>query len=634
MGARNKAEWPKHLRQIQLITADSSEGVIMIDVTQTIKWANAAALSMHGVHAVADLGRTIDEYHANFQIKFRGAVPVASDQAVDSIAAGESFRDVVIEVTPLQGSTPQWAYRVRNLVLVDEGNSPTCIVLVLRPLQGGTRQADWFSASLGGIRQAAIIMRREDGAVLRANDEFFGVTGREVICLTETPLTGAEIFGEGHEALAGAKATSLLSPTRPGAPPIAVIAMPIDYAGQACTLFHFVEAGPLADGGDATPSLTNRALAETAALCAAAPSPLIAIGPAMEIAAVSQAFLDMLGRRRDELLGRAVTEFLAQSSASYVASHTWPNLSHEPDLRDLSCDFVKAGGGIVHTLVSACATLDRHGNPEMVLAAIVDVTQRRRSEESFATLFALSPVPMLIRKLDDQRILDANDAFLAATGFSPPSVVGHCIDELGLCENRAVRQQFDAAIRTESGLHNQDARLKTASGDMLDCLLSARRVHAFGQSCVLMVLQDVSERRRNETQLYQAIQTVMQDTSWFSRSVIEKLATLRSPPKHGGRAAEIGELTPRERQVLGLISHGLADADIAQKLGLTRSTVRNHVATLYSKIGVHSRSSAIIWARERGINIAWPSAQAASLMRTGMAQAPSGVAIAGKTRRA
>jgi DNA-binding NarL/FixJ family response regulator len=134
--------------------------------------------------------------------------------------------------------------------------------------------------------------------------------------------------------------------------------------------------------------------------------------------------------------------------------------------------------------------------------------------------------------------------------------------------------------------------------------------------------------------LYQAIQTVMQDTSWFSRSVIEKLATLRSPPKHGGRAAEIGELTPRERQVLGLISHGLADADIAQKLGLTRSTVRNHVATLYSKIGVHSRSSAIIWARERGINIAWPSAQAASLMRTGMAQAPSGVAIAGKTRRA
>jgi DNA-binding NarL/FixJ family response regulator len=116
--------------------------------------------------------------------------------------------------------------------------------------------------------------------------------------------------------------------------------------------------------------------------------------------------------------------------------------------------------------------------------------------------------------------------------------------------------------------------------------------------------------------------------------VIEKLAGLRSPPRVGARSAEIGDLTPREREVLGLISHGMADADIAAKLGLTRSTVRNHVATLYSKIGVHSRSSAIIWARERGINFAWPSAAAANLIRGPIAQGKTaGAAMAGKSRR-
>jgi DNA-binding CsgD family transcriptional regulator len=36
-------------------------------------------------------------------------------------------------------------------------------------------------------------------------------------------------------------------------------------------------------------------------------------------------------------------------------------------------------------------------------------------------------------------------------------------------------------------------------------------------------------------------------------------------------------------------------------LKLAPNTVRNHVATLYSKLDVHSRSEAIVWARERGL---------------------------------
>ncbi|MEG8024459.1 LuxR C-terminal-related transcriptional regulator [Sphingomonas aurantiaca] len=43
------------------------------------------------------------------------------------------------------------------------------------------------------------------------------------------------------------------------------------------------------------------------------------------------------------------------------------------------------------------------------------------------------------------------------------------------------------------------------------------------------------------------------------------------------------------------------DAAIAERLELSRNTVRNHVARLYAKIGVNRRSAAIVWAHERGV---------------------------------
>jgi len=53
--------------------------------------------------------------------------------------------------------------------------------------------------------------------------------------------------------------------------------------------------------------------------------------------------------------------------------------------------------------------------------------------------------------------------------------------------------------------------------------------------------------------------------------------------------------------VLGLICEGLADKEIAARLKLAPNTVRNHVATMYSKLGLHSRTEAIVWARERAL---------------------------------
>jgi DNA-binding NarL/FixJ family response regulator len=140
----------------------------------------------------------------------------------------------------------------------------------------------------------------------------------------------------------------------------------------------------------------------------------------------------------------------------------------------------------------------------------------------------------------------------------------------------------------------------------MDCLLSAEAVAIDGRPCALWAMQDVTEHRRTEADLAAAIEAVMRDTSWFSRTVLEKLAKLRRPDLGEASVEGVADLTPRGREVLGLVCRGLDDGAIAERLGLSRTTVRNHVNDLYRRTNARGRAALVVWARERGFAGAEP----------------------------
>jgi NarL family two-component system response regulator LiaR len=59
-------------------------------------------------------------------------------------------------------------------------------------------------------------------------------------------------------------------------------------------------------------------------------------------------------------------------------------------------------------------------------------------------------------------------------------------------------------------------------------------------------------------------------------------------------------LSPREAEVIALISQGLSNQEIAARSYLSINTVKTHVRTAYAKMGVASRSQAVLWALENG----------------------------------
>jgi DNA-binding NarL/FixJ family response regulator len=56
------------------------------------------------------------------------------------------------------------------------------------------------------------------------------------------------------------------------------------------------------------------------------------------------------------------------------------------------------------------------------------------------------------------------------------------------------------------------------------------------------------------------------------------------------------DLTPREAEVLGLVRQGLANKQIARRLGITERTVKAHLTSTFQRIGVSDRTQAALWA--------------------------------------
>jgi len=60
-------------------------------------------------------------------------------------------------------------------------------------------------------------------------------------------------------------------------------------------------------------------------------------------------------------------------------------------------------------------------------------------------------------------------------------------------------------------------------------------------------------------------------------------------------------LTEREREILALVAQGASNRQVAERLYLTEGTVKNHMSSILSKLGVRDRTQAVLKAKELGL---------------------------------
>ena len=194
----------------------------------------------------------------------------------------------------------------------------------------------------------------------------------------------------------------------------------------------------------------------------------------------------------------------------------------------------------------------------------------------------------------EQHIIYWNDAAERLLGFKRRETLGrYCYDLIagedyeGHCFCREDCPVIDYA-RRGLGVQAYDVYTRTASGEGIWLNVSVVPVQSRQprRTAAVHIFRDVTQRRQAET---------------LAQRTIEAVASLTAPDTARAAApfpAPGPRLTRREQEVLASLARGERPRQIAEKLGVSQATVRNHVGHILAKLGVHSRLEAVLYASQ------------------------------------
>jgi len=163
-----------------------------------------------------------------------------------------------------------------------------------------------------------------------------------------------------------------------------------------------------------------------------------------------------------------------------------------------------------------------------------------------------------------------------------------------------------------AGVHSPDVVLMDLSMPRVDGIEATRRLVAERPDARVVVLTSFSDRERildaldagavgyllkdaEPEELLRGIEAAARGESPLAPKAAKAVLTARAETKPAA------ELTAREQEVLGLLAEGLANKQIARRLGIAEKTVKAHLTSVFQGIGVTDRTQAALWARSRGI---------------------------------
>lgn len=167
----------------------------------------------------------------------------------------------------------------------------------------------------------------------------------------------------------------------------------------------------------------------------------------------------------------------------------------------------------------------------------------------------------------------------------------------------------DPDLGTRFDLELISGLLKAAPQANVLILTGVRDVELHAQA-VRLGARGVIPKTQTPDMLFKAIPKVLAGEMWLDRAATAHLVSHFSRRPDNKREMErrkIATLTDRETEVIALISQGLKNKQIAERLSISEVTVRHHLSSIFSKLGISDRLELLLYAYQYGLASPPPS---------------------------
>ena len=162
---------------------------------------------------------------------------------------------------------------------------------------------------------------------------------------------------------------------------------------------------------------------------------------------------------------------------------------------------------------------------------------------------------------------------------------------------------LDLDLGGESGLDYLPQLRSSAPGADVIILTGNRELEAH-QLAVRLGAKGLVLKQKAGAVLLKAIEKVHEGEVWFDRNIMGSVIAGLSQKQEPSRTPEeeaIASLTGREREVVALVGEGLKNKQIAERLFISDTTVRHHLTSIFSKLGVQDRLELVIFSYQHGL---------------------------------
>lgn len=220
------------------------------------------------------------------------------------------------------------------------------------------------------------------------------------------------------------------------------------------------------------------------------------------ILSVNETPLKILGYSREEMLQKPLRDFVAKEAKPLcdlyleeiakkgVATGLLPVLTKRGEVRLWEYHNSVRQAGVRSPIVRGVA----HDVTEQKRAEAA----LRKSEEKFSKAFRASPVEMFISTLESGRLLDVNESFEKSPGVSRDQLIGRTKLELGIWQSAEQRAAVVEEIKANGRIRKREMQVRMPSGETVFRLFSAEMIWLNGIQCLLVVSEDITERKRAE----------------------------------------------------------------------------------------------------------------------------------------